>query len=145
MKYYKLKLKERGLLNCKNSMKFYISKEIYDLFDYAVFYKNSFSFEFYTLNKNYKKILDYFEREFDARLNCCEWDTNYNCYCVDISCISLMVWLEHWNCHHWCSTNENSWKSMAREKGWIDEDELNTGWVEYKQRIDEWFKQNYLM
>ena len=143
MEYFKHKLKRRGLFNCKESMKFYINKEIYDLFDYTVFYKNSFSFEFYTLNKDYKKIFDYFKEEFDARLICCEWDNNYNCYCVDISCVPLMVWLEHWNCKPWISSGESNWKSMARERGWFDEDDLDKGWSEYKQRIDNWFKRNY--
>lgn len=142
METYLYKL-EKHFLNSKESMKFYIDKEVYDLFDFCVVYRNSFSFEFFTLNKSYKRIYNYFKHEFDARLRCCEWDINYDCYCVDFSCVQLLVWLDHWYNRPWISSGEKGWKDMARDRGWVDEEELHEGWLEYKRRIDRWFKLNY--
>ena len=139
---YIYKLNNR-FLNYKESMKFYIDKNVYDLFDFCVFYKNSFSFEFFTMNNDYERIFEYFRKEFDTRLICMGWDVNYNCYCVDFSCVPLLEWLDHWHCHLWVVSSEIHWKRMVRNKGWVDENEVHEGWLEYKRRRDAWFKRNY--
>ena len=125
-------------------MKFYIGKDLYDLFDYAVMIRNEI--EFFTLNPNYKEIwnkLRVYEDYGHTRLNEMGWDNNYHCYCVDVFCPDLIDFVISWRKHHWCSTGEMSWKEHARFRGWVDEVELDEGYEEYKRNIDDWFERNY--
>lgn len=137
-------LNKRRLHNWKPLMKFYIGKDLYDLFDYAVRTRNEI--EFFTLNPNYKEIwskLRVFEHYGHTKLNSIGWNENYHCYCVDVFCPDLVQYVISWRFHHWCSTSDSNWKAHARFKGWVDEDELEEGCKQYRQNINDWFERNY--
>lgn len=141
-----IKLLNKRFHNWKPLMKFYIGKDLYDLVDYAVYFKNSWDIEFFTLNEDYKEIWSKLRVREDygrTRLRGFEWDKNYSCYSVDVFCPDLINFIISWNFHHWHSVGENIWKDHARHKGWIDEEELHQGWLVYKAKVDNWFKLNY--
>lgn len=133
--------------NFKDSMKFYIDKSLFDLFEYAVYYKNSYDIEFYTLNENYKEIwskLRIYEDYGYTKLRSMGWTDNYGCYCVDVHCPDLIDYLISWNYEHWHTVGKSVWIDMVRERGWNDYNEIEKGWEIYHNSVNNWFKYEFL-
>lgn len=132
--------------NVKELMRYYTPKDFFNLFDVAVVYGGSFSrdIEFYTVNEDYKEIWSYLRRgEFGRNsLNSIGFEERYGCYVVDVCCPEFIDYLIHFNKRFYCSMGKSSWVKMVKGNGWSD-DEVEEGYLKYKNARDEWFSREY--
>ena len=130
--------------NSKSWMKYYIGKDLYELFDYAIVWGTIWEIEFFTQNEYYNDIWSKLNFNNDygrVRLVDCEYMEQYQCYTVSVFAPDLIRFLRSMNDH--CNVmGEKIWKGKAKNCGWND-DEVNQGYVEYKRKCDEWFERHY--
>ena len=130
--------------NSKYYLKYYIGKDLYELFDYCIIYKNNFEIEFFSRYPNHKKIWDkmnVYENYGYCKLVDCEYDENYDCYTVSVVCADLLDYLR--SCHDYGSPwSEKLWKDRAKSCGWSDTD-VDEGYSKYKLDYDIWFERNF--
>lgn len=130
--------------NSKSWMKYYISKDLYDLFTYAIVWEKNREIEFFTLNENYKDIWSILRISEDygyCKLIDLGYDNNYCCYVVSVICHELLVYLK--SIHDYAHPlGEKVWKSKARNCGWSEE-EIQYGYLEYKEKCNHWFELYY--
>ena len=124
-------------------MKYYIPKELYDLFDVAIIWENIWEIEFYTLNPNYKKIWDKLKVTSDyehIKLIDSEYDKNYQCYTISVFCPELIIYLKECN-NYQNKKSESVWKANAISYGW-SEQEVLYGYSKYMEGYIHYFKRN---
>lgn len=129
--------------NSKSWLKYYIGKDLYELFSYAVVIERNFEIEFFTLDENYKKIWmilrtgDYGH----CALTDMGYDHNYHCYTVSVVCLELLYYLKV--VHDYSNVmGERIWKDKAKNCGW-NEKEITEGYFEYKEHCNRWFELHY--
>lgn len=130
--------------NSKHYLKYYIGKDLYELFDYCIIYKNNFEIEFFSRYPNHKKIWDkmnVYEHYGYCKLVDCEYDEKYDCYTVSVVCADLLDYLR--SCHDYVSPwSEKLWKERAKSCGWSDTD-VSEGYKEYRLEYDLWFEGHF--
>ena len=109
--------------------KYYIPKQLYDLFDYAIIQQGNV--EFLTSNTNYKDIWSILQNKHYGRckLNSIKFDENFKCYSVDVMCKELLDYIAFFH-RHTCHMGEKRWKKGALKLGWSQE-EVDIGYEEY--------------
>ena len=137
-------IRKRLKPDSKGYMKYYIGKDLYELFDYAIIWKNTWDIEFFTQNPEYKEIwskLRIYEDYGRCRLREFEYSEIYNCYIVDVFAPDLIEYLR--SIHDYCNPmGEKLWKDKARNCGW-NEEEVIIGYRIYKNNCSDWFERHY--
>lgn len=132
--------------NSKSWMKYYIGKDLYDLFSYAIVWKNIWEIEFFTLNeessKNIWDNLNVYRDYGRVKLvDSVEYDDNYQCYTISVFCPDLIMYLK--SCNDYVNPfSEVVWKNKALNCGW-SKSEVDEGYIDYKKRCDAWFERHY--
>ena len=122
--------------NQKQWFQYYISKELYELFDYAIIY-HSFEVEFFTINEDYKRIwelLSYNHNYGRCVLKEIGYDETYDCYIVHVVCGELLNYIRSFRQSSFAVMGERQWKNHALKLGWT-EDEVENGYDEYHRFV----------
>lgn len=131
-------------INNKGYLKYYIDKNLYDLFSYSIFFKNSYEIEFFTLNQEYMDIWYLMKKNNDyGRVELVDfgYDENYFCYTVSIFCPDLLSYL--YSMHDYANVlGENLWMDKCRGCNWSEE-EIIEGYYEYKNNCINWFNLHF--
>lgn len=130
--------------NNKEYMKYHIGKDLYDLFDYSIFYPlPRGDIEFFTQRKDYENIWSILKTgDYGyCQLNSMEYSNVYDCYVVDVSCPDLQVYLKHFH-NYRNPVSEKVWKSRALDCNW-SVSEVNEGYQVYKGKCDSCFSSYY--
>ena len=126
--------------NAKPYMKYYIDKNLYELFTYAIIYRNNWEIEFFTLEPNHKKIWNKLSNSQYGytKLSDFGYDKNFHCYTISIFCPDLLNYLKY--VHRFdCKINETDWKKRAKECNWTKQ-EIEYGYSKYMEQYIKWFE-----
>lgn len=139
--YSLMKLRSR-FIDFKPQLRYYVPKDLYDLVDYAVLFKNGWNIEFFSFSPEYKEIWSKLRVSEDygyCKLLELGYDDIYGCYSVDVVCADLLRYLYSMHDYYTSPISESRWKSRALDIGW-SEGEVNVGWIEYKAKCDRAFE-----
>ena len=138
------KLRER-FIDFKPQLKYYIPKDLYDLIDYAILYRNNWNLELFSFSPDYKDIwskLRVYDNYGHCKLLELGYDENYYCYCVDVVCADLLDYLYHMHDYYTSPSPKKVWMDRALRCGWSEE-EVAVGWEDYHRKCRDAFNRRH--